>query len=187
MGGRRPFAVLGVVALALGLLLWRGAGDAPVLDLPSDVSECIQHLRAIHAALLEYQKREGHLPPQSGAAFLGALIASGALADTSENRAALTCPGRESGSASAYAARDMQTFPLTKYPSGGPELETIAACDNAHGMNHAGCMNVLRSDGSVVTLSLAQEIQLGRLPAGTTVIPVGKNSPLPELQKLRVD
>jgi hypothetical protein len=91
------------------------------------------------------------------------------------------------GADSAYAARDTAAFPLAKFPSGGPEIEPLVACDNARGMNHAGCMNVLYSDGSVRTLSLAEEIDSGRLPEGTTTIPVGRNSPIPDLRKLSTE
>lgn len=203
MAARRVLVPLVVVALAAALYLWPGFGGAPVVDMTSDVSACAANLREIYAGLLRYAAREKHAPQESGVRFLGALLASGALEDTRANRACLTCPGPGAeavandvefarldaltGTDSAYAARDSAAFPLAKFPSGGAELEPLVACDNARGLNHDGCMNVLYSDGSVVTFSLAQEIERGRLPSGATTIPVGKDSPIPDLQKLAAE
>src|SRR5262245_54663908 len=168
--------------------------------MSSDVSECAVNLKEIYRGLIleNVSLRDPH-PREWGVRLLGELIASGALEDTPGNRARLTCPGpnaehvranvdyrdlaKLTGADSAYAARDTVNFPLTKFPSGGSEIEPLVACDNAHGMNHRGCMNVLYSDGSVVTLFLAEEIEAGRLPAGTKTIPVGKDSPIPDLRK----
>jgi len=187
-----------VVALAAGLYFYRG-GEAPIVDLPDDVRTCTDNLRAIYRGLGEYHQREGHLPAASGNAFLAALVVEGVWPDDAESRARLTCPGRGAEpvpagldlrspdlppSASAYAARDNLGHPLAKFPSGGSELEPLVACDNAHGMNHDGRMNVLYSDGQVRTFVIAQEIEAGRLPAGTTTIPVGPGSPIEDLRPL---
>jgi hypothetical protein len=196
---RQVLVPLAVVALALALWLWPG-DDGPVLDVSSDVEACSQNLRTIYAGLIEYEQRFGHAPEGSGIAFLAELIASGVWADTPENHARLTCPGPGaqpvradvrygesaalSAADSAYAARDMARSPLAKFPSGGAELEPLVACDNARALNHDGCMNLLRSDGSVVVLELARLIERGELPAGTRTIVVGPASPLSELTKL---
>lgn len=192
-----PLAVLGV---ALVLWRWPFGGTEPVVELDDDVQRCAENLRAIHAALVEYERRTGHAPEAAGVAFLAELVASGVLEDTPANRARLSCPGPGSAAAraetrwsepatlteddTAYAARDARRFPLAKFPSGGSELEPIAACDGARGPNHAGCINLLQSDGSVVTLELATLIARGLLPPGADAIPVGPDSPLPELRKL---
>jgi hypothetical protein len=192
-----------VAGLAAALYLRRGAGEGPVVDMSTDVSECAANLRQIYAGFVLYHVREKRPPRESGIRLLGDLIASGVLEDTPGNRAYLTCPGpnaepvgagvvyrdlaRLTGADSAYAARDTVSFPLAKFPSGGSELEPLVACDNARGMNHGGCMNVLYSDGRVVTLFLAEEIEAGRLPAGTKMISVGKESPVPDLRKLTAD
>jgi len=194
--------VVPVVVLALALLLWRWpfGGAEPVVELAGDVQRCGENLRAIHAGLSEYKRRTGRTPAAAGVAFLAELVASGVWDDTPENRARLTCPGPRSAppradarwsdpasldeDASAYAARDALRFPLTKFPSGGRELEALVACDGARGLNHAGCINLLQSDGSVLTLELAALIARGLLPPGADAIPVGPSSPVPELQKL---
>jgi hypothetical protein len=198
---RRIVVLVAVAALGGALVLWRSPGEAPVVDVPSDVQECASNLRRIHAALVRMAVHEQHPPSESGVRLLGALLASGTLEP--RERECLTCPGPGAapvpesldhrdlaaltGDASAYAARDTVRFPLAKFPSGGSELEPIAACDNAHGMNHDGCMNVLYSDGSILTLFVSEEIERGRLAAGATTIPVGADSPIPDLRKLTQD
>jgi hypothetical protein len=196
---RRVLVPLVVVGVALALWFWPERGDDPRHDFGSDVRECTQNLRTIYAGLRRYHELHGTLPQGSGAAFLLELLGD-ALPDDAEHRAALTCPGpgaepvppgldlsdlaKRTPSASAYAGRDMVHFPLTKFPSGGAELEPLAACDNAEGWNHDKVLNVLYSDGSVVTLSLERLVEQNRVPPGTTVLPVGPDSPLEELRKL---
>lgn len=201
--GRRVVVVLLVVTVAAAIFLWPGYGERPIVDLASDVSKCAANLRQIYGGFVVHYSRTKELPKEAGVRFLASLVASGALEDTPAYRERLTCPGPGAepvrkdvhykelatltGADSAYAGRDAVNFPLAKFPSGGSELEPLAACDNARGMNHDGCMNVLYSDGSVVTFSLADEIQRGRLPADAKTIPVGKDSPIPDLRKLSQD
>jgi hypothetical protein len=200
---RRVFVLLLVLGLAAGLYLWSPGSEDPVFDAPLSVRECAENLRAIHAGLLEYQRRHGSLPERAGTAFLGALIADGVWLDTPGTRARLTCPGahaepvladvdfRTPGALSladsAYAVRDFAAHPLAKFPSGGAELEPLIGCDNARGSNHDGCTNLLYTDGSVKTFTLAQEIERGTLAPGAEAIPVGPDSPLPDLRKLLAD
>ncbi|HEX6885950.1 MAG TPA: hypothetical protein VF530_21430 [Planctomycetota bacterium] len=199
---------LAVVALVLALAVWlvRGRGgdsEEPVVELGRDVNECTENLRAIHAGFLRHAQRTGGaLPEGAGVAVLGALVAEGDLPDTPAVRAQLTCPGPGAhpvsavdfrrpealgGADSAYAVRDLMDFPLARFPAGGGASEALVACDNARGMNHAGCMNVLYTDGSVRTFTLPQEIERGTLPPGTRTIPVGPGSPLPDLRVLSPD
>ncbi len=203
MHARHVLVPLSVLAGAAAVFFWRGCGAAPIVDLSGDVSACAANLRHIYTDLLLYSTRqhtEQRVPQQSGVRLLAALVAS---ADVTADHAYLTCPGPDAeavpkdvdyrnlesltGAASAYAARDTVSFPLTKFPSGGSELEPLVACDNARGLNHDGCMNVLYSDGSVVTLFLEEEIERGLLPAGATTILVGRDSPIPDLRKLTPD
>ena len=200
---RRVLVPLAVVALACLLWFWPSMGDDPRPDFGSDVEACKQNLTAIHDGLLRYRERFGRAPQGSGVAFFAELIASGVWEDTPENRARLTCPGKNAapvpegtdyadldsltGASSAYAGRNSAEFPLLKFPAGGAELEALVACDGSRGMNHDGVLNVLRSDGSIATLSVEQELERGRIPPGSTAIPVGKGSPIPELTKLTGD
>jgi hypothetical protein len=188
------------VATLLALLYWPRGGPGPRHDVQSDVTECAARLRRLHAALVKLGTRVQGVPPGSGTAFLAGPLALGAVDDSPANRAMLTCPGPGAQpvpagtdwtdlaalgpASSAYAGRDQVAAPLPRFPSGGSEVEVLAACDNAVGMNHDGCMNVLYSDGTVVLLRLADEIAAGRLPPDATRIPVGPGSPLADLARL---
>lgn len=178
MPARRILVPLLVLAVAAALYLWNGPGATPIVDLPDDARVCAERLRAIHAGLLAYKQREGRLPGGSGPAWLEGLITDGVWPDEPEARLRLSCPA----TTEPYAARDTLAFPLAKFPSGGPEREPLASCGAGRG--HDGRWNVLHSDGSVVTLVLAHEIERGTLPAGTTTLSVGPGSPVPDLRKL---
>lgn len=197
---RRILVPLAVLALALLLWFWP-KGDEPRPDFGSDVEACKANLVEIHEGLLRYRERFGRAPQGSGVAFFAELIASGVWEDTPENRARLTCPGKNAtpvsdgtdyrdlasltGASSAYAGRNSAEFPVVKFPAGGADLEALVACDSSK--NHDGVIDVLRSDGSILTLSLAQELERGRIPPGSIEIPVGRGSPIPELTKLSGD
>ena len=170
-----------VVLIGIGLIWYtrRGPAESPFPDVPSDVHVCKENLRAIYAGLRDYRLEKDTVPAGSGRDFFLELITSGLWEDTEENRARLTCPA--SGD---YAGRDTKTHPLAKFPSGGDELETLIACDNANGLNHDGVMNLLQSDGTVVTYELADLIARGTLPPETTNIVVGPESPLVKLRVL---
>jgi hypothetical protein len=203
MPARRILVPLLVLGLAAAVYFWPGFRERPIVEVPDDVNFCATNLRQIYKWLFLQGIREKHPPTHSGVALLGNLIASGAVEDTPANREYLTCPGPGAervrkdvdfhaletltGADSAYAARDVEAFPLAKFPSGGAGIEPLVACDNADGLNHAGCMNVLYSDGTVVTLLLAQEIERGHLPAGAKTIKVGRGSPIADLRKLTQD
>jgi prepilin-type processing-associated H-X9-DG protein len=181
VSARRTLVPLLVLALAGALWLWRGPGPGAA-ELPGDVARCNENLRWLYGELVRHRSELGHAPRAAGPDFLAALFASGVSADTPANRARLACPGR--GGPTPYAARDALAFP-PELPAGGAALTALAAC--ASSRNHDGHLNVLYSDGSVVTLSLEQEIELGRIPAGTSAFSAGPDSPLPELAPLTTE
>ncbi len=198
-------------ALALVLLSCSRSPSGPAPQLESDVEQCIANLRAIHAGLVEYARTHDGLPQASGPRLLAALIAEGTWPNDAQHAHRLTCPGvdlqllelgalpaeqwfthlAEVGEQrSAYAARDLEAFPLERFPAPGigkAGREVLAACDNHLGANHDGVTNVLLTDGSVITYELEREIQAGRLPATSDRIPIGSSAPdsLAELRKLR--
>ena len=84
------------------------------------------------------------------------------------------------GPAASYAWRDMQSFPLERFP--GSEHEPLAACAAA---GHApDVVHVLYIDGSVQALTLAGLKAEGVVPADTDVVSIGPDSPVPDLRKL---
>ncbi|MEM7305513.1 MAG: H-X9-DG-CTERM domain-containing protein [Planctomycetota bacterium] len=189
--------------LPLGLVLLAacgGGGESPRPDFASDVDECHHNLREIYNGMRAMKAESGWQPTHGGVGFFGELISSGFWPDTPENRAKLSCPGKNvpaaeplsfadldalTGAHSAYAGRDLAAFPLERFPTRG--TEPLISCDNAHGMNHDGVMNVLFADGSIKTFQLQQEIAEGRLVEGSTVIPVGANSTVDDLRMLTSD
>ncbi len=200
----RKLAILLVVLAGAAIYWWtRPRAPSGIDELPSDLDQCRENLREIYAGLLDYKAKLGGPPSGSGVAFFGELVSSGIWENTRVSLRRLTCPGPGAEpmpdgtnfkdlaalgpNASAYAGRNTRDFPLAKFPSGGAEIQALVACDDAHGMNHEGALNVLYSDGSVRTLQLASLIADGTLPAGTTTIPVGPDSPIPELRTLAGD
>lgn len=181
MPTRRVLVPLLVLALALGLWLWPGFGGSATPGVTAESGACMLRLREIHLALVQYKVRTGHAPMGAGHEFPEALFTAGVWEDTQANRERLSCPS----SGRAYAARDAKAFPLPHFPAGGAANEPIAACDGGDHLPHAEGVNVLYSDGSVRTLLLESEIALGHLQAGATRMPVGPDSPVPELRKLR--
>lgn len=175
-----PLLVLG---LAAALWFWKPGVSLEDRLLAADTSECCGRLRQVYSGLVVYSTMNKRPPTGAGQDFLQALITSGTWEDTPENRERFRCPS----AGTPYAARDAVTHPLARFPSGGSELEPLAACDGGTRLAHAGCLNVLYSDGSVQTLLLEQEIERGRLPPDATTISIGPDSPIPELQKLVID
>lgn len=198
-GRRRRARRAKAVLLLVGLPCLAAAcgDDSPRHDVPDDVRECTARLRTIYQGLVEFEQRFDRPPPGSGVSFFGELIGGGVWPPERANE--LTCPGphatpqREgvdftlaqdlTGADSAYAGRDTEGHPLPCFPCGGNHA--ILACDNAAGMNHDGVMNVLFTDGSVQTLRIDKLVEQGRLPAGTTTIPVGPSSPIETLRTLK--
>ena len=185
-------AVLGLLAF----LFWPRNNDLRH-DVPSDVTACKRHMMAIYKGLTS-RARTAEVDLSSGYGLVSSLIDDGIWKRTPENRAMLTCPGPGADpmpeealvlpdtfgpELTAYACRNMEAHPLAKFPSGGESNEPLIACDNANGMNHDGVMNVLYTDGTILTLHIDHEIERGNLPAGTTMIEVGPNSPLEDLKK----
>ncbi len=202
---RRNVVPLTIAILMLALFWWTRTGEPPSLrhDVSSDVRTCTSNLQAIYDGLRAYNDRFGRPPSGSGVAFFAELVSAGIWEDSPEARERLTCPGSGAtpvpdatdfaqlasltNASSAYAGRDSAAFPLTTFPAGGPDNTALVACDNAHGMNHDGVMNVLFTDRTIQALYLDQLIESGALPPGTETIVVGPDSPLEELRVLSAD
>ncbi|TAJ17431.1 MAG: hypothetical protein EPO68_09535 [Planctomycetota bacterium] len=186
-----PFKVLVSCVLLAALAACADEAD-PRLDATDDVEQCRKQLARIYDGLLEYEKREHHPPPGSGAAFLGALLDSGVWPRTEATARALSCPGVDPaklcadsnsakaftpprGACTAYAARDQSRAPLAQFPTSG--TEALVACDNELGPNHARHTNVLCADGSIVTLDLEKLKADGVLPPTADRVPIGPDAP----------
>ena len=192
--------------ITLGLVIPACSNETSAHQFESDVEECKANLRSIYGGLVDYQKKNGQLPSESGVRFFAELISSGYWENNAARARSLTCPGVAleklalaadapetwysdlsslSGKSSGYAGRNVNDSPLFNVP--GPGTEALIACDNQHGANHDGVTNVLMSDGSILSLELETEIESGNLPEGTTQLVVGPESRLEFLQALSLD
>jgi hypothetical protein len=199
---RRRLVPLVVAILCLALFWWTqdGGEELPEALADSDVRDCSANLQAIYDGLRAYNERFGHAPESSGVAFFAELVSSGVWENTPSSVARLTCPGKNAhpipegtrfddpssltSASSAYAGRNVAAHPLPGFPSGGRDVQALVACDNATGLNHDGVMNVLYSDRTVKTFTLAQLIAREVAPEGSVTIVIGPDAPLEELRAL---
>ena len=181
------------------------SSESSAHQFSSDIEECKSNLRSIYTGLDGYRRERGEWPEQTGVAFLAELISSGYWENTEANARLLTCPGVDisqlgiagrspetwfndlatvNGESSSYAGRDAKKFRLSSIPGPG---DSLVACDNQHGTNHDNITNVLMSDGSILSLELASEIEFGNVPVGTTDLVIGPDSTIEELKTLSLD
>ncbi len=176
-------------------------GKSPRQEFDSDVDACRANLTQIYDGLRAMKSEQNREPKESGVRFFAELISSGMWEDTEETRRVLTCPGKNvppvaampsfadlsavSGADSTYAGRDNVGHPLERFPTSGSE--PLIACDNSHGMNHDGVMNVLYADGSIKTFQVEMLRERGKLGPEEAVIYVGPNSQVDDLRKLSLD
>ena len=181
------------------------SSESSAHQFSSDIEECKSNLRSIFTGLNGYRREHEQWPEQTGVAFFAELISSGYWENTEANARLLTCPGVDisklgiagrspeswfndlstvNGESSSYAGRDAKKFRLSSLSGPGGSL---MACDNSHGPNHDNVTNVLMSDGSILSLELASEIEFGNVPAGITELVVGPSSTIEELKTLSLD
>ena len=172
------------------------------------VTACRANLQQIYRDLTVYHMKHEKLPAGSGVKFFAALIADGDIENTAENAKRMSCPAVErssltgiaaiedpkewyshldtvDGSYSAYAGRNMQQFPLRRWPGSGDDA--LIADDNDPEMNHPTTTCVLWADGSVTTIELLELRKKGLLTEDDKVLKVGPDSPDERLRKLSTD
>ena len=145
---------------------------------------------------------QGHrtTPSGGGVRFFGALIAEGTWPATPEWAEKLTCsderpPGddlrsaqawldlsRADGTWSSYHGRDVEDFPLRKFPDSGKEA--LVACD---GRDHRGTVVALFADGSIREYELFELRRDGTLQEDAGRHRVGPDSPVEELRALSAE
>ena len=171
------------------------------------VRACAANLGEIYKGLQLYNIKYKGIPNQGGVKFFAALIARGAIENTKTNAERLTCPSidksalaigemeweewwkdldRVDGTYSAYAGRDLKTFPLRQgLTSSG--REPLVCDDNDGGLNHRTTTNVLYADGSVQTFEFKALQEEGKITPDETVLRVGPDSPVEDLTKFTLD
>lgn len=204
---RRGFTlieILAVMAIILILTWFLLPNIVDAYDM-AEVRSCSANLGEVHKGMIHYKAKYERIPESSGVAFFAELMSRGAMTNTSSNARKLTCPAVDTGALSirgldpeqwwmdlesidgtwsSYAGRDIDRFPLRKFPGDGKE--PLVADDNDGGMNHATTTNVLYSDGSVRTFELFKLREEGVL-GEQEILLVGPDSPIEDLRKLSLD
>jgi len=194
--------ILGILAAVLLPAVFRG----------SEISKsfaCKGNLQKIFEMFTIYkQKNNGLWPSQSGALFVLVLTQDkGIFEPTKTDIDYFFCPNARDGNESykgavddpkswlptlddatsndtTYAGRDMKNHGRR---IGSSNLEIIVADDNEGGNNHTGHLNYLAAGGQVVELQYSKLVEKGLIPTESETVPVGPESPVPELQKLKID
>ncbi len=173
----------------------------------AEVTACQSNLREINKAMMQYKQKYKRLPKNSGAQFLAELYSMQGIDNTKSGALRLTCPAVDpsfiepgrlelpetewysdievvDGTWTTYAARDMRSAPLRKYPIAG---EPIVGDDNDGAMNHSTTTNVLYGDGTVETFEIELLRAEGVLDPEEEILLVGPDSPIEDLRKLSLD
>jgi prepilin-type N-terminal cleavage/methylation domain-containing protein len=195
------------VILIIGILAAALLPQIPAALDRADVTACQANMRAIYQGLQVHDQRHDDVPQHSGVAFFAALIARDVWESTETNAKRLICPGVKAsalpglqglpeeewfsdldlvdGDFSTYAGRDLQNYPLRKFPGSGKE--PLVCDDNDPEMNHKTTTVVLWADASVTTYELVELREEGILGEEDEVLLVGPDSPVDRLQKLSLD
>ncbi len=198
--------ILAVIAI-IGVLAAFLIPQIPAYIDRGKVTACEANMRGIYGNLMNYHQRFGNLPQESGAKFIAAIISRKVMEGTAANSKRLTCPAVETsaltsladrapgewytdldlvdGQSTAYAGRDMEHFPLRKFPGSGKEV--LVCDDNDPEMNHSNETVVLYADGSTGRYDLVTLEEQGVLEKDAPVLPVGPASPVEELRKVTLD
>jgi len=195
------------VIMIISILAYFLLPQIPAAFDRAEVTACRQNLSTIYQGLQMHDDKHGDLPQYSGARFFTSLISRKVWENTKQNIDRLTCPGvkpsalaglrgREpaeyysdpemvDGDCTSYAGRDMENFPLRKFPGSG--TEALVADDNDGGMNHLTTTLCLFADGSVVAYEIVDLQEDGLLGPDENLLPVGPDSPVEALRKLSLD
>ena len=193
--------IIGILAVAL-LPNLRGAIDV------AQITACEANLGNIYKGLMEYEIKHKRLPKDGGVRFFGALMSDRIFENVESDARRLTCPAVDisalelgqyeptewfvqenydilDGGWSSYAGRDIENYPIRRFPASGKEI--LVADDNDPEMNHGTTTVVLWGNGSTGTIEITKLINDGLLDPEEELLIVGPDSPVEALQKLSLD
>lgn len=195
------------VMLIIGILAAFLVPRIPEVIDRGNVTACKANMKEIGGALLEYHMKYKKMPSESGAAFIGAIIADKVWESTPTTAKKLTCPAIQTdsligiadlppeewyvdreltdGTYTAYAGRDTRNYPFRKFPLSGKEA--VVADDNDPDGNHRTATVVLWGDNSVGEYELVELQKEGVVGEDEEWLVVGPDSPVEPLRKLSLD
>lgn len=195
------------VIMIIGILAYFLLPQIPAAFDRAEVTACRKNLDSINQGLVIHNEKHRDLPQHSGARFFTSMISRKIWENTRQNIDRLTCPGVKpsalvglqgleptewyadgelvDGDFTAYAGRDIEQFPLRKFPGSG--TEALVADDNDGGANHLTTTLCLFADGSIVAYELVDLQEQGILDIDEDLLIVGPDSPVEELRKLSLD
>jgi prepilin-type N-terminal cleavage/methylation domain-containing protein len=195
------------VIMIIGVLAYFLLPQIPAAFDRAEVVACTKNLGTIYQGLQIHDGKHRDLPQYSGARFFTSLISRKIWESTKQNADRLTCPGVKpsalpglqgldaseyyidgeivDGDFTAYAGRNMEEYPLRKFPGSG--TEALVADDNDGGMNHLTTTLVLYADGQVMSIEIIDLQEDGTLGPEEDLLLVGPDSPVEVLRKLSLD
>jgi general secretion pathway protein G len=209
MGSRRNacagftlIELLAVIAI-LGLLMTLAVPLVSKAKASANARACQSNLRQIAGNLQLWadDRNKGNWPKLSGIKFLLVLVRDGELAK--KDLDVFRCPATDDVTSTtddptpgsgfkdwesldkgciSYAGRDAKNFSINKNKLSD---EIVASDDNDNRANHAHLTNVVYADAHVDTVDIAK--YKGELPENAEFVPVGPESPDPDLKKLLND
>lgn len=198
-------AVILIIGILMTFLVPRILGAVE----QANVTACKANMKEIFNGLMEYHTKYHRIPKHSGVRFFGSLVRDEVFEAVESDVRRLTCPAVEisflelgnyppeewftrdnfdivDGGWSAYAGRDLDNYPLKKFPASGKEA--LVADDNDGGeMNHKTTTVILWGNGAVGTIEIVNLKDDGTLDPDETLVTVGPDSPVDALQKLSLD
>lgn len=194
--------LLAVIAI-LGLLMTLAMPLVSRAKASANLRACQSNLHNIAGSLSLWveDRNKSNWPKEQGIKFLLVLVRDGEIGP--KDMDVFRCPGTDDVTNTAddkapgsgfkdwdnldktcisYAGRDNKNFPIKK---GQLSEEVIASDDNDNRANHPHVTNIVHADGHIGTVDIKDYKK--DLPENADFIPVGPESPDPDLKKLLND
>ncbi|GEM_PF-792534 len=209
-GRRAGFTLIELLAviLIIGILATFLIPKIPFIQERAYITACRANLGEIGKGLLAYQTQFDGMPKEGGAKFFCVLIKRDMIwENTPKSARGLTCPGVDynslpglqgleeeewfadydavDGTYTSYAGRNVKEYGFRRKVLSGKEV--LVADDNDPENNHKSSTLALMGDWNVREWNMATLKDQKMIDVEETVLLVGPESPVDELQKLSLD